>query len=99
MLERVSVKRWRSWKRWKMSDFLFREKAWEDFLYWQSHDKKVMKRINALLRDIRRYPAVFYSSPVYWGFSEGSAFSPLPLTISIASPKLKKRYCSRTASR
>lgn len=37
-----------------MSDFLFREKAWEDFLYWQAHDKKVLKRINMLLRDIGR---------------------------------------------
>lgn len=37
-----------------MSDFLFREKAWEDFLYWQIHDKNMLKRINALLRDIGR---------------------------------------------
>lgn len=37
-----------------MSDLLFREKAWEDFLYWQSHDPKMAKRINLLLRDIGR---------------------------------------------
>ncbi|MDE6996854.1 MAG: Txe/YoeB family addiction module toxin [Oscillospiraceae bacterium] len=37
-----------------MSDLLFREKAWDDFLYWQVHDKNTLKRINALLRDIGR---------------------------------------------
>lgn len=37
-----------------MSDFLFREKAWEDFLYWQAQDKKILRRINMLLRDISR---------------------------------------------
>ena len=28
--------------------------AWEDYLYWQEQDKKTLKRINALLRDIDR---------------------------------------------
>lgn len=28
--------------------------AWEDYLYWQSQDKKTLRRINALLRDIER---------------------------------------------
>jgi len=37
-----------------VSDFLFREKAWEDFLDWQARDKKTLKRINMLLRDIGR---------------------------------------------
>ncbi len=30
----------------------FAEKAWEDYLYWQSEDKKILKRINELIRDI-----------------------------------------------
>lgn len=30
------------------------EDAWEDYLYWQNQDKKTLKRINALLRDIER---------------------------------------------
>lgn len=30
--------------------------AWEDYLYWQSHDKKILKRINQLLKDISRSP-------------------------------------------
>ena len=39
-----------------MSDLLFRKEAWDDFLYWQATDKKTLKRINALLRDIGRDP-------------------------------------------
>lgn len=30
------------------------DRAWEDYLYWQSQDKKTLRRINALLRDIER---------------------------------------------
>ena len=37
-----------------MSDLLFREKAWDDFLYWQNHDPKMVKRINMLLLDVGR---------------------------------------------
>lgn len=30
------------------------DEAWEDYIYWQSQDKKTLKRINALLKDIER---------------------------------------------
>jgi len=26
--------------------------AWDDYLYWQSKDKKILKRINTLVKDI-----------------------------------------------
>lgn len=32
------------------------DKAWDDYLYWQSHDKKTLKRINQLIRDTERDP-------------------------------------------
>lgn len=32
------------------------EHAWEDYLYWQDNDKKTLKRINALIKDISRHP-------------------------------------------
>lgn len=35
---------------------VFTEKAWEEYLYWQSADKKVAKRINALIKEIERMP-------------------------------------------
>ena len=34
----------------------FADKGWEDYLYWQNSDKKVLKRINLLLQDIKRNP-------------------------------------------
>ncbi len=30
------------------------EEAWEDYLYWQTQDKKTIKRINLLVKDIER---------------------------------------------
>ena len=35
---------------------IFAENAWEDYLYWQKTDKKMLKRINLLIRDITREP-------------------------------------------
>jgi toxin YoeB len=35
---------------------IFAESAWEDYLYWQKTDKKQVKRINLLIRDITREP-------------------------------------------
>ena len=36
--------------------FLFSEESWDDYLYWQRTDRKMLKRINALLKDISRDP-------------------------------------------
>ena len=35
---------------------IFSTKAWEDYLYWQKQDKKILKRINLLIKDIQRNP-------------------------------------------
>lgn len=32
------------------------ELVWEDYLWWQDHDRKMLKRINQLIRDIERDP-------------------------------------------
>ncbi|MEA5534415.1 Txe/YoeB family addiction module toxin [Crocosphaera sp. XPORK-15E] len=32
------------------------EQAWQDYLYWQQIDKKMTKRINKLIEDIKRHP-------------------------------------------
>ena len=32
------------------------ENSWEDYLYWQLTDKKILKRINELIKDIKRHP-------------------------------------------
>ena len=33
---------------------LWDDRAWEDYLYWQSQDKRTLKKINALIKDIQR---------------------------------------------
>ncbi len=33
---------------------LWADDAWEDYLYWASQDRKTLKRINQLLKDIDR---------------------------------------------
>ena len=37
-----------------MSNIMFTERAWEEYCYWQTQDKKTLKRINQLLVDIKR---------------------------------------------
>ena len=37
-----------------MSKISFSEKGWGDYCYWQTQDKKTLKRINILLQDISR---------------------------------------------
>ena len=34
----------------------FSSKAWDSYLYWQTTDKKILKRINTLIKDIKRSP-------------------------------------------
>ncbi len=35
---------------------VFHQNAWEDYLYWQNQDKKILRRINLLIKDIERSP-------------------------------------------
>ena len=52
----------------------FTQNAWEDYTYWQSVDKKLVKKINELLKDIKRNPfdgigkpeALKYDLAGYW---------------------------------
>ena len=32
------------------------QEAWADYVYWQSQDRKTLKRINALIADVLRTP-------------------------------------------
>lgn len=36
--------------------YIFVDESWEDYLYWQQNDKKKLKKINELLKDISRNP-------------------------------------------
>jgi toxin YoeB len=35
---------------------IFSEHAWEDYLYWQRTDRKILKRVNNLIKEIQRSP-------------------------------------------
>ena len=35
---------------------IFSEHAWEDYLYWQRTDRKILQRINTLIKDTQRTP-------------------------------------------
>lgn len=36
--------------------WVFSEQAWEDYLYWQKTDKKLVQRINELIKEVTRTP-------------------------------------------
>jgi toxin YoeB len=37
-------------------NLIFSDQAWDDYQYWQETDKKMVRRIHELLKDIRRNP-------------------------------------------
>lgn len=39
------------------------DEAWDDYLYWQTQDRKTLKRINMLLKDIERENFVGIGKP------------------------------------
>lgn len=42
---------------------IFAEQAWEDYVYWQQQDKRMVKRINELIEDITREPFAGIGKP------------------------------------
>lgn len=43
--------------------YIFVDESWEDYLYWQKTNKKILKRINELLEDISRNPHTGLGKP------------------------------------
>ena len=35
-------------------NLVFADKAWDDYLYWQKNNKQILKKINALIKEIKR---------------------------------------------
>ena len=35
---------------------VFSDHAWEDYLYWQKNDRKMVERINKLIQEVKREP-------------------------------------------
>ncbi len=42
---------------------IFVDESWEDYLYWQKTDRKILERINNLVKDISRYPYTGLGKP------------------------------------
>jgi len=42
---------------------IWHDEAWEDYVYWQSQDKKTLKRINTLIKEIQRDPFAGIGKP------------------------------------
>jgi len=42
---------------------IFAEAAWEDYLYWQQNDKRMVERINKLIKEIQREPLAGIGKP------------------------------------
>lgn len=55
-------------------NLVFADEAWEDYLYWQQKDKNILKKINTLIKEIKREPfkgigepeALKYNWSGYW---------------------------------
>lgn len=39
-----------------MNRLIFADQAWDDYMHWQANDQKIVKRINLLIKDIKREP-------------------------------------------
>ncbi len=44
-------------------NLVFSDNAWEDYTYWQNNDKKIVQRINHLIKEITRTPHTGIGKP------------------------------------
>lgn len=42
---------------------IFADAAWEDYLYWQQKDKRMVERINKLIKEVQRDPFAGIGKP------------------------------------
>ena len=42
---------------------IFAEAAWQDYCYWQTQDKQILKRVNQLIQEIQREPFAGIGKP------------------------------------
>ena len=54
-----------------MNNISFSPTGWDEYLHWQMQDKKTLRRINQLLKDIRRSPFDCIGKPEPLRYCEG----------------------------
>ena len=76
----------------KLAVFLFfikwEDRAWDDYLYWQTQDRKTLKRINTLITDIcrRTFDGIGNPEPLRAASADGGAGgSAKPTGLSVTS--------------
>lgn len=42
---------------------IFSDEAWEDYLFWQQQDKRMLERINKLIKEVQREPFAGIGKP------------------------------------
>ena len=49
---------------------VFSENAWDDYLYWQRTDRKLLEKINTLIKEVQRAPfeGIGKPEPLQYGF-------------------------------
>lgn len=55
-----------------MNNLTFSAIAWDEYLYWQMQDKKTLRRINQILKDIQRNPFEGIGKPEPLKYCNGS---------------------------
>jgi toxin YoeB len=46
-----------------MKRIIFSKNAWDDYIFWQEEDKRILKKINALIKDIQSNPYLGTGKP------------------------------------
>ncbi|HEY0267827.1 MAG TPA: Txe/YoeB family addiction module toxin [Methyloradius sp.] len=74
------------------------EEAWEDYLHWQLNSKVVLKRINTLIKDIKRdsYAGIGKPEPLKYnlsGFWSRCIDDEHRLVYSVEEDKIKIAHC------
>ena len=54
---------------------IFSEQAWEDYLYWQKTDAKILERINTLVKETTRQPFTGIGKPEPLKYMESDLWS------------------------
>lgn len=72
------------------------DEAWEDYLYWQTQDKKTLKRVNLLIKDIERGSFEGKGKPEPLKGKTGSIFSTLFFAVQgTFSPPHASKECKQ----
>lgn len=60
---------------------IFSERAWEDYLFWQHTDRKILQRINTLIKEIQRTPFEGIGKPEPLKLGHGASLMNIELSI------------------